>query len=453
MNNFQFPYEKVISFLNSLDEEQLKSLYDKYNTSDVRQLADMVSDEDLLILGYNTTEDEQNDSIYYQYSDVDNVIKFLSTIDRDILEYYMNHYNCNELSDLALALTDSELSDLGYKGEIIDESLDDYDDELEDYGDNEEYYDMYSDYDENQDYLEDIPSNIKYYVLDKNNHIYAVDTEYDYYNFKNNLDPLLIDSCEVCENYSDISNKVVFNVTPHQYEISEEVVINDELNPEIFDSEHKMLPEVRDQILEYVNTFTEKMSQQDVNIDYTDVTLVGSNAGYLYTPTSDIDIHLISAYQIDLNDAENLFNEFDLFEAENPLFINNSKVELGIEDGYDIIMNNKNARRYSLIDDVWVDNSDEFEVFKKEDINQVSGYEDAVQKYTDKINNVVDNDEYKEALLLKEEIRQNRSRDLAEIGSLSMGNVIFKELRNNGSYGKLKDYLKSKELELGVMNE
>ena len=151
-------------------------------------------------------------------------------------------------------------------------------------------------------------------------------------------------------------------------------------------------------------------------------------------------------YLLDINDAENLYNEADIFETENPLMIGDSNVEIGIEDGYDITMDNKDARRYSIISDEWVNDSDKLEEYKPEDVSTVDGYEKIVDKYTEEINNAVDNDEYKIAVALKQEIRQNRSNDLANIGSLSMGNVVFKELRNNGSYKKLKDYIASKEL-------
>ena len=181
--------------------------------------------------------------------------------------------------------------------------------------------------------------------------------------------------------------------------------------------------------------------------------MIGSNAGYLYTPESDIDIHILSAKQIEIEVAENLFDECDIYEAENPLQIGEYNVELGIEDGYDILVDNKEQRKYSLINDDWVNNSDEFENFKPEDIDKVEGYEEIVNEYTDKINNAVDNDEYNQALLLKQEIRQNRSDDLANIGSLSMGNVVFKELRNNGSYGKLRTYILNKDLMGEQQNE
>ena len=105
----------------------------------------------------------------------------------------------------------------------------------------------------------------------------------------------------------------------------------------------------------------------------------------------------------------------------------------------------KNPRRYSLIDELWVDGSDQNELYTDADLSAIDGYNEIVDNYTQQIDDIIDSDEYADAVMLKYELRQNRSEDLAQFGTLSLGNVVFRELRDNGAYGKLKEYIDSKE--------
>lgn len=454
--NYNLSCEKIKEFLNKkVNKENLNQMCEKYNIifdSDdeaMEQLIDVLTEDDLSLLGFDfdtinsKTIEEIEDS--FEYPDVSDIVNFLANYnDEAEIDILCQNYDCYSLEDLALALTDSELEYLGYGS---DEKIEDIFEKPEDeslygfleYFDNSEYVDDF-------DYLEDLPNDLKYYNLGDG--VYLFDDDVSLNNFIDNLDSRLIDDTTI----ENIDERYALTIKPHKYEINEEVIINDELNSNIFDENHQLKPELKEIIINYINGFIDKMKNQDINIEFSDVCLVGSNAGYLYTPTSDIDIHIVSSNPLEPDIAEKLYNEFDIYESENPLFIGDSQVEIGIEDGYDITMDNKDARRYSIINDNWVNDSDKFEVFTQDDIHKVDGYEDIVADYINKINSAVDEDNYNLASALKQEIRQNRSDDLANIGALSMGNVVFKELRSNGSYGKLRDYLRKKELG-GILNE
>lgn len=450
---YQISINDATDFLKGLSDDVLNTLYDKYNIMDsdavesheskLDILAEIVSDADLTELGYKQPINEEIVAMStpkYKYSNVDDIIRFLATeVDEYEIEMLYQHYGCHSLADLAVALTDNELFCLGYDRDNQEEANPQENpfDKLKPYNE---------DYDERFDYLEDIPKDIPYYMIDADNGILATDNEEDYYRFKDSINPVLVDSCEPYPDCVDAGNKYLFSVKPTQFPVPEEVIIDDKLNENIFDSENHMLPEIREALLNYAQGFINKMHEHNVELDFTDIVLVGSNAGYLYTPESDIDIHIISANPIQPEIAEALFNEFDFYEAENPMTIGNAKVELGLEDGYDIVTNDKASRRYSLVNDTWVNGSDALEQYKPEDIDKVSGYEAIVDAYTNKINELVDNDEYMQAVALKQEIRQNRTEDLTQFGALSMGNVVFKELRNNGAYGKLRDYISRKSM-------
>ena len=328
-----------------------------------------------------------------------------------------------------------------------------FDEELEDeiFEEPEDEFEYYDEYCEELDFLEDIPSDIPYGIIDECDAIFAVNNDVDFERFRANLDPNLVESCDKID-YDFGSDVVVFKVVPKYYpeEVSEDVVISKELNPLIFDNEHKMKEDVKQQILDYVQGFVNLMNTKDIDVSYEDLQLVGSNAGYLYTPESDIDIHFIWSYPMDPDKFEQMRAEFTDYVLSNPLFIGDTNaVELNLEDGFNMEANS--ARRYSLINDTWVNDSDDKEVYTESDMTKVEGYEEIVDEYSAKIDDVVDNDLYPDAVELKQEIRNNRSEDLKNYGSLSMGNVVFKELRNNGQFGKLRNYIKEKEE--NVINE
>lgn len=445
---FDIPYEEALRFLNSLSDNDIKSLLDDYSAKNIDDLADAISDTDLLHIGYIYPEKEESDSEYI-YNNVESIKNFLENLDSDILDELKSKYDTLSVVDLAIAITDNDLLNLGYNlttdTSIIEENITNTSNVL--------VFDSncYSISDD-LDFLEDVDSDINFAIIDKNNYVFAVKDEIDYNRFKNSLDNNLINYCTQLDYSGDTleDNGVYFQLVPYNFskknEIYEEVIINDELNPNIFDKDHNMIEDVRQQLIHYYELLIQYLKDRGITLDVQDVTLVGSNAGYLYTPESDIDLHIIVDYPLNVDTFETLKNEFDLFEAENPLIIGNNNVEIGIEDGYNTKMSIEKPRRYSIIDSNWVDGSDAYEIYTADDIEFVNGYEDIVDDYVERIDYVISHDEYSDAVNLKKEIRQNRSNDLAEKGALSIGNVVFKELRNNGSYGKLKDYLKEKDI-------
>lgn len=455
---FKIPYSKTIQFIDSLTKQQQNMLYNKYNISEsvnsVKELADIVSDQDLIDLGYNDFDDDnftetEEDCISEEEYDasIDDVIDYLITLDEDVLLDLLHEYDAYSIEDLAIAITDTKLEQLGFNCKKYNDDEEKYEDMSSSPEETFDYiFGMLPEYEENFDFLEDIDSDIPYYIIDSENLIFATDDEVDFQRFKECLDPNLV---QYCECLTTESTPVKFKITPFDYnqkEISEEIVINDELNPLLFDENHKLKKDVKDQILEYVNNFSQLMQEKDIPVNYTDINLIGSNAGYLYTPDSDIDIHLIWASPMDPDNFEQMRAEFADYTLNNPLYIGNSAIELNLEDGYN--MQADSARRYSLLSDIWLDDSDKNEVYTIDDLAKVEGYEKIVDDLTQQINDIISADEYADAVALKQEIRKNRSEDLATQGSLSMGNVVFKELRNNGAYGKLRNYIKEKETEI-----
>ena len=464
-NFYNIPFDKAKDFIAKLDSNKKDELCKKYQISESvisqnskellsvdEQLSDVVFDSDLYALGYVDNEYNNNNSSFeceYE-SNIDDIILFLQSLDDYDLEYIYNKYNTYNLYDIAVAITDYELENLGY-GLNIEDKIEDTVDDTVDFVETFTYENPNLEYIDSLDFLDDINYyDIPYSIIDKDNFVFSVKSDVDYNKFKNCLDTNLVKYCE--DIAKDDFGNTIFQVTPinidETYSVKEKVVINSELNPALFNEDHTLKEDVKNQLLEYVNSFMDTIDIENMDIDVQDVALVGSNAGYLYTPESDIDIHIISDKPLDEVQFEELKDKFDLYEDTNPLLIDDTyKVELGIEDNYNIVMDNKDPRRYSLLTDEWINDSDKNEEYRQDDLVDVSGYEDIVKEYSDKIDDIVDNDYFSDAVELKDELRRNRSRDLAEVGALSYGNVVFKELRNNGKYEKLRNYILTKEEE------
>lgn len=453
---YRIPYKNVLYFLdNDVSEDILNSFYNKYSimeqddVSKNEQLAECISDEDIFNLGFDINELEDIDDSDHSYSDymkLDEIIDILANTDEYILEDLMNHYLCNNLTDLAIVLTDDEIN---YLKDTIEKEKSEEEPYFEENYDIEYYNKSDKDYDESLDYLEDIPNDIDYYLLYNNDDysVFAVNSDIEYNRFKENLDPLLIDDCHPLD---IVDGLYCFEVTPHKFEINEEVVIRNELNPMIFDSNNKIKDDVREQILNYVDGALDYLIDRGIEaLNINDILLIGSNAGYLYRDNSDIDIHIINTVPLQQEVVDNIFDYLKMYETENPMLIGNSRVELNLDNLDDLMERNKNLRVYSLKSNDWLFDSDKNDMFTPDDIDKVEGYEDIVSELEEQITNIIDSDAYQAAVALKAQIRQNRSDDLREYGALSMGNVIFKELRNDGYYGKLRDYIKNKEKSLG----
>jgi hypothetical protein len=74
------------------------------------------------------------------------------------------------------------------------------------------------------------------------------------------------------------------------YSLADAVKFNDKLNPRIWQGD-KMKPQVRAKLLQIAEDFKQSLGLSDLEVK--DITVSGSNAGYTYTPNSDIDLHLV----------------------------------------------------------------------------------------------------------------------------------------------------------------
>ena len=226
-------------------------------------------------------------------------------------------------------------------------------------------------------------------------------------------------------------------------QIIEKFEKHNELNPKLWSPDKKLLPEVKDKIIEIIDQF---LSTIDLDIKIIDAIIVGSQASYNYTNRSDLDVHLITNFE--LIDASKevltmLYNALkSKFNSDYNITIRGIDVELYIEDVKTSVVSNG---IYSIYQNRWIKIPKPLNDIPEIDI--ANEYEEWVENIQNAINN--ENSDYIESMIDK--IYLIRQESLANEGEYGSGNQLFKEIRNNKWLDKLKDAYKdtrSKELTL-----
>ncbi len=215
------------------------------------------------------------------------------------------------------------------------------------------------------------------------------------------------------------------------YNLEDAVKFNDQLNPAIWQGE-KMKPEVRERLLTIAEDFKEFLGLTDIEVK--DITVSGSNAGYTYTPYSDIDLHLV--VDIPQADANEVYRE--LFDAKKYQYNDLHNITIG---GYDVELYVEDARKqpvsqgiYSVLNNDWV----KIPLKRKATVN-----DEAVRsKFEDlghRIESAVDSKDLDTIDQLSRKIKNMRQAGLAASGELGAENLAYKMLRNQGVIKKLYD--------------
>lgn len=227
----------------------------------------------------------------------------------------------------------------------------------------------------------------------------------------------------------------------------EAIELHDTLNPKFWKSDMQLKPDVRQKVLEIVDEFKENVKDMtDIELNPLDIYIVGSNASYNYTDKSDLDVHIVINFDtIDDNTGlvQSLMN-FQKSEFNNgyDITIYDTDVELYVEDINSSTMSNG---IFSVMQDQWIKKPEPIEV------PEIEGLEDAVDEWKDKINAALDSKDPKEISKTIDDLYILRKNSLLSGGEFSEGNQIFKDVRNLGLLGDLRELyakLRSKELSL-----
>lgn len=229
--------------------------------------------------------------------------------------------------------------------------------------------------------------------------------------------------------------------------LKEELVINDTLNPAIWNTDtQELLPEVKKAIVKIADTFIEflKIDKSIVK----DIILTGSNVNYNYTKDSDVDIHI----EVDTSDikfdniAEYFITKKTLWNLQHNISIHGYPVELYAEPNNEKQVTN--AGIYSISKDEWIVKPVKF-AGKVDQPSIDKKFESIKGQIEDIIKHKVDNVDVIQRL--KDNIKNLRKTGIEKGGEYSTNNLTFKELRNGGYLEKLSNYAENitdKELSL-----
>ena len=224
--------------------------------------------------------------------------------------------------------------------------------------------------------------------------------------------------------------------------LQEAIEVHDILNPKLWDENNNLKPEVYDKMVDIYEEFIRFI---DIPLNIVDVEIVGSNASYNYNENSDIDLHVIVNSEVNYVDKEilRLFynSKKGSFNDNYDLSIEGIPVELYIEDVKD---GNATNGRFSILKNEWV-------MFPKPITYEIPDITDTLNTWLENASNLIAGTDEQGILDFINEIYMMRKLGLAEDGEASVGNLVFKELRNMNILGDLKDRyyeLKSADLSL-----
>lgn len=216
--------------------------------------------------------------------------------------------------------------------------------------------------------------------------------------------------------------------------LDEAFELKSQLNPSLFKN-NILKDDVRDALIKIADTFVEELKDNGVPLNVVDYWFLGSNAAYNYNEYSDVDIHIIvntENLDCDKNIINLLYNYAKAsFNKSHNITVKGYKVELYIEDMESTSIANG---IYSLKYNTWVKEP-------LEPLNKFSFDFENSELYLN-LKDILDTIESKEEInAFIDNLYLIRKAGLTKDGELGEGNLIFKQLRNEGVLDDLKDKL------------
>ena len=237
--------------------------------------------------------------------------------------------------------------------------------------------------------------------------------------------------------------------TLENFNLGDAIFFHDELNPNLWGMNKKLLPEVKDQLITIAKDFVDELGIKD--LDVKDITISGSNAAYSYTKHSDLDLHIL----VDMSKLpeDDVYREFftarkNLYNDSHDITIHDVPVELYIQDTNEPVVS---LGEYSILKDKWL----RIPTKRRANFDQTA----TKQKY-DKLLDII-----KRALKSKDlekieniisTIKRYRKAGLAKGGEFGPENLAYKAVRTQeyiDKLYKLRDKLHSEELSIEEDNK
>ena len=212
--------------------------------------------------------------------------------------------------------------------------------------------------------------------------------------------------------------------------LEEAIEVHDNLNPKLWNTDMTLKEEVLIKLKEISDEF---INYIEIPLNIVDIEIVGSNASFNYNSKSDIDLHIIVNFALSYVEPailQQLYNsKKNSFNSNYDLTIKGLPVELYIED---IMSGNATNGRYSILKQEWI----KIPTPINYDIPDISK---ELSEYEEKCDKALKSNDAEEVQDLINEIYMMRKLGLAEEGEASIGNLVFKELRNEDYLNKLRE--------------
>ena len=197
------------------------------------------------------------------------------------------------------------------------------------------------------------------------------------------------------------------------------------MDPSLWDGK-KLKTEVKEVLLKVAEDF---YNSTDLKGEIFNILLLGSSANYNWSPTSDIDVHIV----IDI--AEEKINEEYArkfmdglafkWNTEHDIEVKGHPVEVYIQDVREPNSTPKQARPgaaiYSLYDDKWLLKPNPQNI--KLDADKIKRKFQTINK---KIETLIQTEDIEKLKVLMKSIRNYRNAGLAKGGEFSVENIVFK---------------------------
>ena len=209
--------------------------------------------------------------------------------------------------------------------------------------------------------------------------------------------------------------------------------MRDQLCPNFWQNE-KLNSEIKDKLLEIAEDFV-KDTPIEGKID--DITFTGSLAGYNYSDSSDIDLHILVDFNKDDELIKDLMNALRInWNNSHDIRIVGHEVEIYVQDSNE---KHYSSGIYSISDDKWLQkpSKESPQIDTQAIINKAEGLSDEIDALQDEFNEEKYEKVHNSVQRLRKKLKNMRSAGLEDEGIYSIENLAFKLLRNSGQISKL----------------
>ena len=211
-------------------------------------------------------------------------------------------------------------------------------------------------------------------------------------------------------------------------------IYNDTLNPDIWSPTEELQEDIRNQLLKIAYDF---YKDSELTVPIHDVQLLGSNANFNWTPTSDLDVHLVIDFG-KLEMPEETAKEFAnllkyKWNEQHDIHIKTYNVETYIQD----IKHVPNSTGiFSILNNQWITKPQKEKVVLDKPLIQQK-YQDLVKR----IQSAIKENNLESMKTIIKDIYDYRQAGLDRAGEFSTENVVFKLLRSKNHIDDLRTAL------------